>query len=91
MDSQHIGSNELLYIRTEKVNVTIKGKATHPNFQGIEYSEGDSSLKIHCSDEFELTLCDGEVPQFSMINGGIHTGEYSIMPMFYEPWILGLT
>lgn len=84
MDSQHIGSNELLYIRTEKVNVTIKGKATHPNFQGIEYSEGDSSLKIHCSDEFELTLCDGEVPQLSMINGGIHTGEYSIMPMFYE-------
>ena len=84
MDSQHIGSNELLYIRTEKVNVTIKGKATHPSFQGIEYSKGDSSLKIHCSDEFELTLRDGEVPQFSMINGGIHTGEYSIMPMFYE-------
>lgn len=84
MDSQHIGSNELLYIRTPKVNVTIKGKAAHPNFQGIEYSKGDSSLKIHCSDEFELTLRDGEVPQFSMINGGIHTGEYSIMPMFYE-------
>lgn len=84
MDSQHIGSNELLYIRTEKVNVTIKGKATHPNFQGIEYSKGVSSLKIHCSDEFELILRDDEVPQFSMINGGIHTGEYSIMPMFYE-------
>ena len=84
MDSQHIGSNELLYIRTEKVNVTIKGKATHPNFQGIEYSVGDSRLKIHCSDAFELTLHGGDVPQFSMISGGIHTGEYSIMPMFYE-------
>lgn len=84
MDSQHIGSNELLYIRTEKVNATIKGKATHPNFQGIEYSQGDSTLNIHCSDEFELTLQDEEVPQFSMVNGGIHTGEYSIMPMFYE-------
>lgn len=84
MDLQHIGSNELLYLRTDKVNVTIKGKATHPAFQGIEYNKGDSTLKVHCSDEFELTLRDGEVPQFSMVNGGIYTGEYSIMPMFYE-------
>lgn len=37
MDSQLTGSNELLYVQTEKVSVTIKGKAAHPNFQGIEY------------------------------------------------------
>ena len=37
MDSQLTGSNELLYVQTEKVSVTIKGKATHPNFQGIEF------------------------------------------------------
>lgn len=84
MDSQRIGSNQLLWIRTEKVDVTIKGKATHPNFQGIEYKQGDSALRIHCSDEFEVELPDGNVPQFSMVSGGIHTGEYSIMPMFYE-------
>lgn len=84
MDSQHIGSNQLLWIRTEKVDVTIKGKATHPSFQGIEYKQGDSSLKIHCSDEFAVELLDGDVPQFSMVSGGIHTGEYTIMPMFYE-------
>ena len=84
MDSQRIGSNQLLWIRTENVDVTIKGKAAHPNFQGIEYKQGDSSLKIYCSDEFEVELLDGDVPQFSMVNGEIHTGEYSIMPMFYE-------
>ena len=54
MDLQLTGSNELLYIQTEKVSVTIKGKASHPNFQGIEYTEGDSSLKIYCVDDFEL-------------------------------------
>ena len=84
MDSQHIGSNQLLWVRTEKVDVTIKGKATHPNFQGIVYKQGDSSLRIHCSDEFEVELFEGDVPQFSMVNGGIHSGEYSIIPMFYE-------
>ena len=84
MDSQHIGSNQLLWIRTEKVDVTIKGKAAHPNFQGREYKQGDSSLRVHCSDEFELELLEGNARCFSMVNGGIHTGEYSIMPIFYE-------
>ena len=65
MDSQLTGSNELLYVQTEKVSVTIKGKAAHPNFQGIEYKNGDSSIKVYCVDDFQMTLRDGDVPQFS--------------------------
>lgn len=84
MDSQLTGSNELLYVQTEKVSVTIKGKATHPNFQGIEYKSGDSSIKVHCVDDFQIALRDGKVPQFSSRNGEISTGIYSIYPMFYE-------
>lgn len=84
MDSQLTGSNELIYVQTEKVSVTIKGKPTHPNFQGIEYKSGDSSIKVHCVDDFQITLRDGEVPQFSSRNGEISTGIYSIYPMFYE-------
>lgn len=84
MDSQLTGSNELLYVQTEKVSVTIKGKATHPNFQGIEHKNGDSSIKVHCVDDFQMTLRDGDVPRFSSRNGGISTGIYSIYPMFYE-------
>lgn len=84
MDSQLTGSNELLYVQTEKVSVTIKGKATHPNFQGIEHKNGDSSIKVHCVDDFQMTLRDGDVSRFSSRNGGISTGIYSIYPMFYE-------
>ena len=84
MDSQLTGSNELLYVQTEKVSVTIKGKATHPNFQEIEYKNGDSSIKVHCVDDFQMTLRDGDVPRFSSRNGEISTGIYSIYPMFYE-------
>ena len=84
MDLQLTGSNELLYVQTEKVSVTIKGKATHPNFQGIEYTTGDSTIKVHCMDEFQITLKDGDVPQFSSRNSEISTGIYSIYPMFYE-------
>lgn len=84
MDSQLTGSNELLYVQTEKVSVTIKGKATHPNFQGIEYKNGDSSINVYCVDDFQMTLRDGDVPQFSSRNGEISTGTYLIYPMFYE-------
>lgn len=84
MDSQLTGSNELLYVQTEKVSVTIKGKATHPNFQGIEYKNGDSFIKVHCVDDFYVTLRDGDVPQFSSKSGEISTGIYSTYPIFYE-------
>ena len=84
MDSQLIGSNELLYIKTPKVSLTIKGKASHPNFEGIEYTTGDSSIKIYCLDDFAVDLKQEEIPSFSMQSGGIYSGVYSILPMFYE-------
>ena len=84
MDLQLIGSNELLYIKTPKVSLTIKGKASHPNFEGIEYNTGDSSIKIYCLDNFDVDLKQEEIPSFSMQSGGIYSGVYSILPMFYE-------
>ena len=53
MDLPLTGSNELLFVHTDKISVTIKGKASHPNFQGIEYKKTDSTLKIFCIENFE--------------------------------------
>jgi len=84
MDSLHTGSNELVYIQTDKVSVTIKGSATHPNFQNVEYQEGDSVFKVFCSDDFELSL-KGCVDQcFTSTLSGNHTGICSITPLFFE-------
>ena len=84
MDLPLTGSNELLFVHTDKVSVTIKGKASHPNFKGIEYKKKDSTLKIFCIENFE-SLIKGE------LNGEVHlnkeksySGIYSIYPMFYE-------
>ncbi len=84
MDLQLTGSNELLYVQTEKVSVTIKGKASHPNFQGIEYTDGDSSLGVYCVENFELVMKNGNVPQSSIKNGEVFSGVFSVCPMFYE-------
>lgn len=84
MDLQLTGSNELLYVKTEKVSVTIKGKPSHPNFQDIEYTDGDSSIKAYCVENFVMNLRNGEIIQFSSRGNGESVGIYSITPMFYE-------
>ena len=35
MASLPTGSDELVYIQTDKLSVTIKGPASHPEFQGV--------------------------------------------------------
>lgn len=84
MDLLHTGSDELVYIQTDKVSVTIKGRAAHPNFQGIEYTEQDSMLRVFCDDIFDLDLKG--IPHGGAVssNGHTHSGMYTVPPMFYE-------
>ena len=56
MASLRTGSDELVYIQTEKVSVTIKGQASHPNIQGAEHNEKDSFLKVFCDETYEINL-----------------------------------
>ena len=78
------GSNELVYIQTDKVNLTIKGSATHPILQGIEYGEGDSVFKVSCSDEYELSLKGCTDAGTNMAIGSVYSGIYTVRPLFFE-------
>ena len=84
MALQHIGFNELLCVQNKKVSVIIKGKAEHPNFQGIEYTDRDSTLKVYCIEKFEVSIKDLNDLQFSVKNNKVFSGVYSVYPMFYE-------
>lgn len=84
MDSQLTGSNELLYIQTEKVSITIKGKASHPAFQGIEYTNCDSTLKVFCLDDFVVSLQNKPANHSSIKNTDVFSNIFSVYPMFYE-------
>ena len=84
MASLPTGSDELIYIHTDKVNLTIKGSAAHPSFQGVELQDDASELKIFCNDEFELSLKGGAKAESQMVVGGVYSGVYSVLPLFYE-------
>ncbi len=84
MDLLHTGSDELVYIQTDKVNLTIKGPAAHPNFQGVEYKDGDSVFEISCSEEYELSLKGCADAGVKMVAGNVYSGVYTVSPLFYE-------
>ena len=84
MVSLPTGSDELIYIQTDKVSVTIKGPASHPNFQGVEQQSNDSCLQISCDDEFQLSLKGNEALGPTTETQNAFTGNYVTMPLFYE-------
>ena len=59
MASLHTGSDELVYIKTDKVSVTIKGSPSHPHNQGAEHPEKESFLKVFCDESYEINLKGG--------------------------------
>ena len=78
------GSDELLYIHTDKVSVTIKGQASHPDFQGIEFQKKESSLNVICDDDFDFSLKGAKSTDPKMVSKFSYACEYQIIPLFYE-------
>lgn len=84
MDSLHIGSDELVYLQTDKVRLTIKGKAVHPRFDNVEQREQQSVLKVKSNDEFTVCLKDDTARENEFSVNNVFVGEYLLMPLFYE-------
>lgn len=84
MASLHTGSDELIYIQTEKVSVTIKGQASHPKMQGAEHREKESKLKVFCDENYEIHLKGDAEPVSEVVFGNSCYGEYITVPIFYE-------
>ncbi len=84
MASLHTGSDELVYIQTGKVSVTIKGQASHPNIQGAEHKEKESTIKVFCDESYEINLKGDAEPVAEQVIGNACLGEYRTVPIFYE-------
>lgn len=83
MDENRI-SDELIYLQTNILTVTIKGNASHPAFPGVEFKEKESSLLVTCDEPFEITL-SGDADTLSAHGiGRASFGTYRIRPLFFE-------
>ncbi|MCR5385506.1 MAG: restriction endonuclease-like protein [Treponema sp.] len=84
MASHLSGSRELVYIKTDKVSVTIKGNPSHPYFQNSEYDKECSELEIHSQDPFYLSIKEKEEIFYNQSVIDKFLCFSKTIPLFYE-------
>lgn len=77
-------TDELLYIETELLTVTIKGSPSHPAFPDIVCTDQAASLHISCDDRYDLRTSDERMLSMMQSLGRGWTGQYQLCPLFYE-------
>ncbi|WP_314033138.1 DUF2357 domain-containing protein, partial [Mogibacterium timidum] len=77
-------SDELIYLQTDLVAITVKGPASHPEFPGVEIKDKESTLKVSCDDHYELTLAGDPETLSLQYFGKTSTGTYALRPLFFE-------
>jgi len=88
MDLLPTGSNcdELIYIETDKLNFTIKGKGVHPRLEASVSTEKLSAIRVNCQEKFSFD--DKGIRRkdkfISHTQNDFCLGSFKIMPMFYE-------
>lgn len=83
MASPRTGSDELIHVETDCVAVTIKGPASHPDFPGVTYEEGESALKVACLQPFSLEIQEKETDA-PILKGVSYIAQQKILPLFFE-------
>lgn len=76
--------DELIYLQTDLLTVTIKGAASHPSFPGVGFQDKESSVRISCDDPYEISIA-GDAETVSLQNiGNASFGVYKMRPLFFE-------
>lgn len=84
MDIHHSGSDELIYINTDKITLIIKGPAYHPSLPGVEYREKESSLQVVCEDDYDISIHGESELTSKLILPESIRGDYAVYPLFFE-------
>ena len=77
MDSHHTGSEELFFIQTPQMSVTMKGRSLYPRATVLGTEEPIASFALSCKDEPEKVRFLGEE-----MDPGL--GNMAVKPVFYE-------
>lgn len=77
MGSLHTGSEELVFIQTPQVTVTVKGRALYPRAAVLGTEEDTACFEVSCREEPEEVRFLGEKKEPG-------TGKMPVKPVFYE-------
>jgi len=85
MDLRRTGSeDELLFLQTPSLTVTLKGPASHPEVPGIHYDQKSASVRVKSIEDFSLSLPADAGTVASICSDRSYFSEYSVRPLFFE-------
>lgn len=84
MASRPTGSDELVYIQSETVSLTIRGPAWHPNAKGVVYHDKQATLTAFCMEHCELNLTGEAELVWKRNLGKARLCAYRTEPRFFE-------
>ena len=85
MDLRHTGSkDELLFLQSESLTVTLKGPSSHPDFPGVHYDKKSASIRVHSSEDFSISLPAGSGTVDSVCAEKNYYGTFEVYPLFFE-------
>ena len=85
MGSHHTGFDELIYIQTPEMTLTVKGQASHPSVPGVVFSEKESELWLDCSGILEEFGINADYEEISAVSfGNVTHRKYKLSPLFFE-------
>lgn len=82
----HTGSDEqLVYVETESLTVTIKGSQFHPALAGVATSDKEASLRIECDENIDTVALSGDAEKVDFeTHGSTVAAGFRSRPLFYE-------
>lgn len=85
MGSHHTGFDELIYIQTPEMTLTVKGQASHPSIPGVVFSDKESEIRLECSGILEAVEINADCQEISSASFGTVTHrKYQLSPLFFE-------
>lgn len=85
MDLRLTGSeDELLFLQSKSLTITLKGPSSHPDFPGVKYDEKKASIQVKSFEDFDLSLPAGAGTVSSVCASRSFFGAFSLCPIFFE-------
>lgn len=85
MDLRPTGSeDELLFLQTESLTITLKGSSSHPDYPGVHNDKQEATVRVKSREDFSISLPGDAGTASSICTERFYLGVFTVHPLFFE-------
>ncbi len=85
MDLRRTGSeDELLFLQSESLTITLKGPSSHPDYPGVHYDQKSATIRVKSPEDFSISLPGNAGTVDSICAEKNYFGSFQARPLFFE-------